>query len=91
MMLIPRVSYDALAAAHEPAINVEPAGWSHLGPRRFDHPHGRILLRQRGTTFAGRDSKFFPCATLLRLLYSARRARRKTAFLRGNKLFNCLS
>ena len=37
------------------------------------------------------DSKFFPCAALLQLLYSARPDCRKTAFLSSNKLFNCLS
>jgi hypothetical protein len=36
------------------------------------------------------DLKFFPCAALLQLLYSARRGCRKTPFLIGNKLFNCL-
>jgi hypothetical protein len=36
------------------------------------------------------DSKFFPCAALLQLLYSARWSCRKTPFLHGNKLFNCL-
>jgi len=34
--------------------------------------------------------KFFSCAALMQLLYSARPARRKTAFLFGNYLFHCL-
>lgn len=62
----------------------------YTSPPPIGRWYAGVSLCDKEAPYSPGDSKFFPCAAPLQLLYSARRGCRKTPFLHGNKLFNCL-